>query len=256
MPSEADPERRYRSRAPDDSDHGRFLGNALYATKTTVGARPTLGVWITRLRRPHLAFRDDTDVVVEGYPKSANAFVAHAFDTGQPRQLRVAHTTHVAGQVIVACRRDVPALVLIRDPAQAVSRIALVRPDISLGLLLRGWIRFYRPLLPWRAGFAVGPFGAVTSDLGAVMRRMNEKLGTSFTPFDHTPENVRATFEAMEKDWATRIDPDAEAFDVHAGRPSPQRDALTTVIEEKLRGPNYASKLAEAEDLERSFVED
>ena len=43
---------------------------------------------------------------------------------------------------------------------------------------------------------------------------------------------------------------------LHAGRPSPQRDALTTVIEEKLRGPNYASKLAEAEDLERSFVED
>ena len=256
MPSEADPERRYRARTAADDDGGRFLGNVLYSTKTLIGARPTLGVWVTRLRRPHLAFRDDTDVVVEGYPKSANAFVAHAFDTGQPRQLRVAHTTHVAGQVIAACRRGVPALVLIRDPAEAVSRIALVRPDISLDLLLRGWIRFYRPLLPWRSRFAVGPFAEVTSDLGAVMRRMNEKLGTSFTPFDHTPANVRATFEAMERDWATRIDPGTEAFDVHAGRPSPQRDALTTVIEEKLRSPSYASELAEADDLERSFVED
>ena len=256
MPSGTDASAHYRSRTASDADEGRFVGNALYSAKTFVGARPTLGVWITRLRRPHLAFRDDTDVVVEGYPKSANAFVAHAFDTGQPRQLRVAHTTHVAGQVIAACRRGVPALVLIRDPAQAVSRIALVRPDISLGLLLRGWIRFYRPLLPYRPRFAVGSFPSVTSDLGAVMTRMNRKLGTSFTPFDHKPEHVRASFEAMERDWATRIDPATEEFEVHSGRPSPERDALTSVIEEKLRGPAYASELAEAEELERAFVED
>jgi hypothetical protein len=213
-------------------------------------------VWITRIRRRGLAFRDDTEVVIEGYPKSANAFVAHAFQAAQPRQLRIAHTTHVAGQVIAACRRGVPALVLIRTPAQAVSRIALVRPGVSLELLLRGWIRFYEPLLPWRARFALGPFPAVTDDLGAVMNAMNRKLGTSFTPFDHTPENQRDAFEAMENDWATRIDRGAPEFDIHAGRPSRDRDVLTTGIEEKLRGRRYASLLAEAADLERRIADD
>jgi hypothetical protein len=247
--------RRYRLRTASDPDDGRPIENAVYAAKTIVGPRPNLGVWITRVRRPWLAFRDDTDVVIEGYPKSANQFVAHAFQVAQPRQLQVAHTTHVAGQVIAACRRGIPALVLIRDAAEAVSRIALVRPNVSLELLLRGWIRFYRPLLPWRSRFALGPFPAVTGDLGAVITAMNRQLGTAFTPFDHTPENEREAFEAIEKDWATRIDPSAPEFDVHAGTPSPHRDALTTGIEEKLRSPRYAALLAQAADLERTITD-
>jgi len=246
---------RYRSRTSSDPDDGRLLDNAVYAAKTIVGARPTVGVWITRVRRSHLALRNDTDVVIEGYPKSANAFVAHAFQAAQPRHLRIAHTTHVAGQVIAACRRGVPALVLIRSAAQSVSRVALVRPNVSLELLLRGWIRFYEPLLPWRSKFAVGSFPAVTRDLGAVMAAMNQRLGTTFTPFDHTPENQRAAFGAMEKDWATRIDPGSPEFDVHAGRPSSYRDSLTTGIEEKLRSPRYAALLARAAELERVVAE-
>lgn len=244
---------RYRARTASDPDDGRPLDNAVYAAKTIVGVRPDLGVWVTRLRRPRLAFRDDTDVVIEGFPKSANAFVAHAFQAAQPRQLRIAHTTHVAGQVVAACRRGVPALVLLRTPAQAVSRVALVRPNISLALLLRGWIRFYQPLLHWRSRFALGSFPAVTADLGAVMTAMNRKLGTSFTPFEHTPENQREAFEAMEKDWATRIDPGAPEFDIHAGRPSAHRDALTSGIEKKLRSSRYAELLARAEELERTI---
>lgn len=244
---------RYRSRTASDPDDGRPLDNAIYAAKTIVGARPNIGVWITRVRRPWLALRGDTDVVIEGYPKSANAFVSHAFQAAQPRQLRIAHTTHVAGQVIAGCRRGVPALVLIRSAAQAVSRVALVRPDVSLELLLRGWIRFYGPLLPLRSRFAVGSFPAVTQDLGAVMAAMNQELGTTFTPFEHTPENQRAAFAAMEKDWATRIDPGVPEFDVHAGRPSSHRDALTAAIEEKLRGPRYAALLARAAELERAI---
>lgn len=250
-----DATRRYRARTSSDPDDGRALDNAVYLAKTIVGVRPDLGVWITRMRRPHLAFRGDTDVVIEGFPKSANAFVAHAFQAAQPRQLKIAHTTHVAGQVIAACRGGVPALVLVRTPAEAVSRVALVRPAVSLELLLRGWIRFYEPLLPWRSRFALGPFSAVIGDLGAVMTAMNQKLGTSFTPFEHTPENQHQAFDAMERDWATRIDRGAPEFDIHAGRPSPYRDALTSEIEEKLRGPRYARLLARAETLERTIAD-
>lgn len=255
MAPKARAEGRYRFRDANDPDGGRPFANAVYTAKTIVGARPNFGVWITRIRRSDKAFRDDTDVVIEGYPKSANAFVSHAFEVAQPRQIRVAHTTHVAGQVIAAARRGIPALVLIREPAQAVSRFALVRPDVSLELLLRGYIRFYRPLLPWRSRFAVGSFEAVSRDLGAVMSAMNEKLGSAFTPFDHTPENQRAAFEAMETDWATRIDPGTPEFEMYAGRPSADRDALTNAIEEKLRGPRFGALLAEAAALERAIAD-
>jgi hypothetical protein len=245
---------RYRARTDADPDEGRPVANLEYLIKSAVAARPTLAVAVSRVRRPHHALRRDTDVVIEGYPKSANGFVSHAFQMAQPQPIEIAHTTHASGQVIAGCRRGVPALVLIRPPAAAVSRIALVRPQISLELLLKGWIRFYRPLMPWRGRFAVGPFAAVTTDLGAVMTAMNERLGTRFTPFEHTPENQREAFRALEEDWATRIDPERPEHEVHSGRPSAQRDALTAEIDAKLRSPRYAELLRSAEELHDAIM--
>lgn len=244
--------REYRTDA--DPDAGRVAANLVYAAKVFVAARPALAVATARVRRPNHALHDDTDVVIEGFPKSANSFVSHAFRMPQDRELMIAHHTHAAGVVIAACRRHVPALVLIRQPVDAVSRIALVRPRISLRLLLRGWISFYRHLLPWRGRFAVGRFEDVTTDLGAVMAEMNERLGTHFVPFEHTPENERAAFRALEEDWATRIDPAELAHDLNVGRPSPDRDAMTDEILAKLRSAPYEALRTRASSLYDQIV--
>ena len=212
---------------PGDPDDGRPLANLVYRSKTFVGARPFLAVPITRLRRPDHALRGDTDAVIEGYPKSANGFVTHAFRWAQDPPVNVAHTTHAVGLVIGGVPPRAPG-------AGAAARCTRGRqpdrarpPAISLELLLKGWIAFYRPLLPWRSRFALGRFEDVTTDLGAVIRRMNERLGSDFTPFEHTPENERLAFQALERDWATRIDPHEPAHEMHSGRPSAQRDRLT-----------------------------
>jgi hypothetical protein len=247
---------RWRSRTGADPDDGRLLANLVYRSKTFAGARPSMAVPITRLRRPDHALRGDTDAVIEGYPKSANGFVTHAFRWAQDPPVNVAHTTHAVGLVIAGCRAGLPALVLIRGAPEAVSRIALVRPRISLELLLKGWIGFYRPLLPWRGRFAVGRFEDVTTDLGAVIRRMNDRLGSDFAPFEHTPENERLAFQALEEDWATRIDPQEPAHEMHSGRPSAQRDRLTEEIRDKLNAPRYQGLLEEASDLHGMITAD
>jgi hypothetical protein len=239
--------RAYRTDA--DPDEGRVVANIVYAAKVVVAARPALAVPTSRIRRPNQALSHDTDVVIEGFPKSANSFVTHAFRMPQDRELMIAHHNHSSGVVVAACRRRVPVLVLIRQPVEAVSRIALVRPRISLRFLLRGWISFYRHLLPWRGRFAVGRFEDVTTDLGAVMAEMNEQLGTRFVPFHHTPENERAAFRALEEDWATRIDPAELAHDLNVGRPSSGRDTMTEEILAKLRSAPYEPLRARASSL-------
>lgn len=251
-----DPAERWRSRTSADPDDGRVLANLVYRSKTLVGARPMLSVPITRIRRPDHALRGDTDAVIEGYPKSANGFVTHAFRWAQDPPVNVAHTTHAVGLVIAGCRRGLPALVLIRRAPDAASRVALVRPEISLELLLKGWIAFYHPLLRWRGRFVVGRFEDVTTDLGAVIRRMNDRLGSHFTPFEHTPENERLAFQALERDWATRIDPRETAHEMHSGRPSAQRDTLTGEIRDRLDAPRYRSLVEEASDLHREITAD
>ena len=228
----------WRSRSAADPDEGRLVPNLVYATKTLVAERPTLAIASARVRRRPQSLRRDTDLVIEGYPRSANSFVVRAFSMSQA-PLRIAHHTHAPGQVIVACRRRIPTLVLVRRPADAVARLAFLRPRVSLASLLRGWCRFYGPLAPWLDRFVVGRFEDVTTDLGAVMKEMNDRFGTRYEPFEHTPESIGSAFRAMESEWSTRIDRSDPAFEHHVTRPSSQRSTRVAEIEAKLGSARY-----------------
>ena len=229
-------------------DEGRPLPNFVYATKTLIAERPLLTMASARIRRPAQALRRDTDLVIEGFPRSANSFVVRAFSMSQA-PLKIAHHTHAPGQVIVACWRRVPTLVLVRRPIEAVARLALLQPRVSLALLLRGWCRFYGPLVPWLDRFVVGRFEDVTTDLGTVMTEMNDRFGTSYDPFEHTPENIAFAFRAMENEWSARIDRGDPAFEHHVTRPSKDRASLVVEIEAKLGSPRYERLTGTALDL-------
>ena len=238
----------WRARIESDPDRGRVVANLVYAAKTLVAERPILTIASARVRRPEQILHRDTDLVIEGFPKSANTFVVRAFSMSQ-RPMRIAHHTHAPGQVIVACRRRIPVLVLVRRPVDAVARLALVRPGVSLALLLRGWCRFYRPLIPWLDRLVVGRFEDVTTDLGNVMRAMNDRLGTDFTPFEHNEENVAGAFRAMEDEWSARIGAVGAAFEQHVSRPSDERAARVAELEETLDAPRYERLVRAASEL-------
>ncbi len=47
-------------------------------------------------------------------------------------------------------------------------------------------------------GCVVAEFGDVIGDFGRVTERTNRRYGTSFTPFEHTEENVTRCFARIE----------------------------------------------------------
>jgi len=59
----------------------------------------------------------ETEVVIDGFPRSGNTFAVVAFRQAQSRRVSVAHHGHVPALAIEAHRRGVPALVLIREEA-------------------------------------------------------------------------------------------------------------------------------------------
>jgi hypothetical protein len=115
-------------------------------------------------------------------------------------------------------------IVLVRDPQDAVLEFVIRRPSLSIAQALRGYARFYEPLLRYRDSVAVGTFAQVTSDFGAVIRRVNERFGTEFTEFQHTDRNVRACFDAIEQHYRTLYGP--ERFEHVVARPSKERERL------------------------------
>jgi hypothetical protein len=209
----------------------RTAVRALYELKTLVAPHPGLALPLARwrARRGHgEAVGPGTELVIEGYPRSGNNFALAAFRLAQGRPVRVAHHTHAPATVMVAVRRSIPALVLIRDPEEAVLEFVIRRPELSPAGALRGYIRFYRPLLPYRGGFVVGAFSEVTTDFGAVIRRVNDRFGTAFAPFEHTEENVRACFRAIEEHY--RAVGTLERFEAVVARPSPERDRMKDAL--------------------------
>jgi hypothetical protein len=197
----------------------------------------------------------ETEVLIEGYPRSANSFAVAAFEMAQGRRTRIAHHTHAPAHVMVAIRLGVPTIVLIREPDGCVPEFLLVRRGLSIGQALRGYLRFYRPLLDRRDGFVTGAFDQITTDLGSVMRRVNDRFGTDFTPFEHTPENQGRVFDAMQRYWESRAGSDDE-LERRVGRPSSERNRMVGELEPQLADPRYDALWAEARDLYHSFVSD
>lgn len=180
---------------------------AVYEAGTVVGRYPSLALPVARWRRHGEPVRPGTDVVIEGYPRSANTFAVAAFAAAQPDPVRIAHHVHAPAQVIAAVHRRLPTLVLIRDPEEAVTEFVLLKPVLTVAQALRGWMRFYGPLLPYRGRFVGARTEEVLSDFGLVIRRLNERFGTSFVEFAGTEEATLAARRAIGEYWEGREGP-------------------------------------------------
>ena len=162
----------------------------------------------------------DTDVVIEGFPRSANTFAVIAFELAQSESIRVAHHLHVPSQVIAAAKWGIPTMVLVRDPEEAIFSLVQLRPHITLEQGLKDYVRFYRRILPYRERFVVARFEEVSTDFGALIRRLNAHFGTSFQEFHHTDENVACCFALIGRYGGARPSKEREAMKSECGAAS------------------------------------
>lgn len=140
----------------------------------------------------------ETDLVIDGYFRCANTFSVYAFQLAQDRPVRLAHHVHAPAQLIMAARSGIPALLLLREPRDAILS-ELIYDDVALPDALVAYVRFYTCLLRYLDSFVVGEFAQVTSDFGAVIRRLNALFGTSFGEFRHDAESARECLALMRQ---------------------------------------------------------
>jgi hypothetical protein len=189
----------------------QYLAGQRWALQSRWARHPSYLTYSTR-RHPTAVLRAATELVIEGYPRSANTFSAFAFQLAQPRPVRLAHHLHAPAQIIAAARRGVPALVPVRKPRDCAISIAIREPHVSLAQALDAYRSFHEAVLPHRDSCQVALFEDVTGDFGRVIEALNAKFGTAFTPFQHTPENVERVYALIEE----RARQPAHAAAIHA----------------------------------------
>lgn len=194
-----------------------------------------------------------TELCIEGFLRAGNTFTFIAFQQAQSRPVSVAHHVHAAGAVIAAVRMRTPTLALIRPPEQSVLSYVARWPELTLGQGLRGYTRFYRPLLPYRDGFVVGRFEEVTYDLGRVVHRVNERFGTNFVPFEPTEANLRAVREEMDR-WDANTYRRGGQVELGRGRPTEEKESRKAELLERYQAPSLSRLRDGAEQLYATFA--
>jgi hypothetical protein len=148
----------------------------------------------------------NSEIVIEGYNRTANTFAVCAFLFSQGRPVRIGFRTHSPAQVIYAIKRGIPALVLIRDPADTIiSGIIFAQHrgemEVSMKQATRAYIRFYRKILPWRDHLIIGNFDLVTNDFGKLISELNHRYNKKFNLFEANEKNTTICKEIIKEGY-------------------------------------------------------
>jgi hypothetical protein len=225
---------------------------ARYSARALASRYPWPFLPIVRHRHPGQIVDADTELVIEGFPRSGNTFAVVAFELAQGRPVKIAHHLHAAAQVTCGVRLGKPMLVLIRDPVEAVSSHLVREPGVTPRQGISNWIRFYRSVEPMASKILVARFEDVTTDFGSVIDRLNERFNASFVRFEHSRRNVERCFELIEQRnrfLYSRLE------ETKIARPSSARDVANESLRQRLDAPRMRPLLRTAYRLRDALVE-
>ena len=171
-----------------------------YRALQSVARHPLLFKHWYSARKGHrkLLVAPETELVIEGYPRCANSFAVVAFEQAQPIRVVIAHHLHAESQITLGVKYGIPVLVLTRDPLGAVTSLVTRHPEIGIGQALKRYIQFYHTTAIYSASLLIADFKDITTNYDLVIRRLNEKFGTSFALYRNLPEKDAAVFAILE----------------------------------------------------------
>lgn len=189
-----------------------------------------------------------TDIVIEGFPRSANSFALAAFRLSRKeikKPVKVAHHLHAPAQIIMAARYGIPCVVLIRKPLDAVLSLMVYRPSLSAYRALRSYLYFYKKILPYREAFVVGSFEEITSDFNIVIERINRRFGTEYSQFEHSESNEEIIFRSIKNVNRTN----KNGAENYIALPTARKEEMKALIRDSLKNNELEPLIVEAERL-------
>lgn len=195
-----------------------------------------------------------TEIVIEGYPRSGNSYALVAFQLSQPTPVRIAHHVHGVSQIEAASHMGIPAILLVRDPVDAIASLIVRYQFLPISFALQHYVRYHSRTAEYVQDAVVAPFELVISHYDHVVEAVNQRFATKF----QKPQ-VDAAFEEEIFDELAALDRQDRGSDVidasTVARPSDRRQAVLRAVREKILHPRNGGLLERATELHRFFVE-
>ncbi len=205
----------------------KFEIRSAMATEKWLAVPHNLVVWWTQYKvRNHIDVSEcrvdkDTEFVLDGFQGSGNSFATVTFKNTQDKKIRLAHHLHSPAQIIKAVEMNLPVLVTIREPRGGVVSLTSRWPYVSLRQGLRGYIKFYKKILPYRDRFVLSTFEETIHSFDDVIKRVNERYGLDYDLLDyesgltkpkHTTDTVSWELERNKVKDQKRTELESDAY--------------------------------------------
>jgi hypothetical protein len=191
-------------------------------------------------------------IVIDGFPRSANTFSSLAFQLANP-DVAASHHMHAPANILLALRYRVPAVVLIRPPVDAVLSEVIREPRKRLRRGLLEWNSFYGTVRPVLDRIVVADFSTVTTDYSLVIDEVNRRFGTSFVPYRNSPEADEAVFASIEARARSR-GKSGTRFENQVPRPSKERGERKAALQAELTRPELRPLVERAQSLYADYL--
>lgn len=144
-----------------------------------------------------LLVNQETDIVIEGYPRSGNTYAVLAFQMFN-ENTKVAHHLHVPAQLNGAVKFAIPALILIRKPEEAIKSLLIRAPKYTLDVAINEYINFYNIVLKNKQYLLICDFKEIVNHFDSVIKKLNNKYNKNFNVFINSTENNQIIMEKIK----------------------------------------------------------
>ena len=205
----------------------------------------------------HVAVRRDSELCIEGFPRSANAYPVAAMRVANQGLGHIARHSHLAGQVQKAVAFGVPTIVILRAPIDAIVSLKLREPLLELETIMESYLRFHHGIKEVIPGILLVRFETVTSDYTSIIDAVNEKWELKLdTIADHSEWHSLATEEVhrMAIDYEERQSLDPSTREMRIAVPNESRKGLKESIILELSQKKHEHLLSETVSIYDSLL--
>lgn len=147
--------------------------------RNLIAAHPFLYLPLRRITRPEATLGPDTELIVEGFPRSGNTYAEFALRASQPRPIRIAHHSHAPAQVLAGYKRSIPVILAVREPRASLlsyaSRVGHARL-LPVEFLLDEYIWYHRSILPTASGVLAVTLDDLIHRFDIVLSELNRRF--------------------------------------------------------------------------------
>lgn len=131
-----------------------------------------------RKKYKELYVNSNTNLVLEGWPRSGNTFLVFCINTlneKENKDIKIAHHIHVPLQVRQGIKLNLKTVVLIRNPKDSISSLIIKRNRVDninstyLDLLLTSYIEFYKQIINCSNDIIIFGFNDVIKNTSSVI---------------------------------------------------------------------------------------